>query len=67
MLCKAKSKSETSMSRPMPDERAATTAETKLKAIARPVIISTTDKPKRAGGVPGSPVKENHPVSACIR
>ena len=55
------------MSRPIPDERAATTAETKLKAIARPVIMSTTDNPKRAGGVPGSPVKENHPVSACIR
>ena len=32
-----------------------------------PVIRSMIDKPKRAGGLSGSPVTDRYPASACIR
>jgi hypothetical protein len=52
---------------PRPLARAPTTPETSAKPAINPVIMSTTDKPNRAGGPSGSPVTLRYPASACIR
>ncbi len=46
------------MSRPTPVARACVTPASRAKAAVSPVMKSTMDSPKRAGGPSGSPVSE---------